>query len=133
MRVAHDGGHDGVGISVRDWGVRSAGAGGAGGGGATPDAGDRGGGTVNGDGGDGCALRIDCGAGAVALDVGDVNVGDPVVPAAFDLGLIGGGQDREQRRIAEDLVARGPALKAAMSPRATRQLGKVAGGKGQAA
>jgi len=45
----------------------------------------------------------------VAVEVQRVGIGDPL-PEDADLVLIGGGQDREQRRIAEDLAARGPAL-----------------------
>jgi len=60
------------------------------------------------------ALVHRCEARGIEAEVVDVNLGDPLDPAAFDLVVIGGGQDREQRRIADDLVARGPALKAAI-------------------
>ena len=43
-----------------------------------------------------------------------MNVGDAFDPASFDLVIVGGGQDREQRRIAGDLVAKGPDLRRAI-------------------
>ena len=49
------------------------------------------------------------------LDVTSVSVGDRLDPAAHDLLYIGGGQDREQALIAPDLVAKGPALEAAVA------------------
>ena len=39
------------------------------------------------------------------LDVHGVSVGDPVRPQDFDLLYVGGGQDREQALVAQDLVA----------------------------
>ncbi|MBI2767241.1 MAG: glutamine amidotransferase [Chloroflexi bacterium] len=69
---------------------------------------------IYGDRGNVIALRYRCEARGIALDVDDINVGDLFDPAEYDLVLVGGGQDREQRRIADDLVARGPALKAAI-------------------
>jgi lipid II isoglutaminyl synthase (glutamine-hydrolysing) len=69
---------------------------------------------IYGDRGNVIALRFRCEARGIALEVTNVNIGDPFDPAEFDLVLIGGGQDREQRRIADDLVSRGPALKAAI-------------------
>jgi lipid II isoglutaminyl synthase (glutamine-hydrolysing) len=69
---------------------------------------------IYGDRGNVIALRYRCEARGIVLGVVDVNIGDPFEPYEFDLVLIGGGQDREQRRIADDLVARGPALKAAI-------------------
>ncbi len=69
---------------------------------------------IYGDRGNVIALRYRCEARGIELEVTEVNVGDPFVPTDFDLVLIGGGQDREQRHIADDLVARGPALKAAI-------------------
>jgi CobQ-like glutamine amidotransferase family enzyme len=69
---------------------------------------------IYGDRGNVIALRYRCEARGIELRVEDVSVGDAFEPAEFDLVLIGGGQDREQRRIAEDLVAKGPALKAAV-------------------
>lgn len=69
---------------------------------------------IYGDRGNVIALRHRCEARGIALDVTEVNIGDPFDPAEFDLVLIGGGQDREQRRIAADLLERGPALKDAI-------------------
>jgi hypothetical protein len=69
---------------------------------------------IYGDRGNIIALRHRCEARGIQVQVTDVNVGDPFDPADFDLVVIGGGQDREQRRIADDLVARGPALRAAV-------------------
>src|SRR6185312_8319875 len=69
---------------------------------------------IYGDRGNVIALQYRCEARAIALEVVDVNIGDVFDPREFDLVLIGGGQDREQRRIADDLVERGPALKAAV-------------------
>jgi len=69
---------------------------------------------IYGDRGNVIALGRRCEARGIDLEVAEVNIGDPFEPAEFDLVLIGGGQDREQRRIADDLAARGPALKAAI-------------------
>lgn len=46
-----------------------------------------------------------------AVEVARVSLGDPL-PAEADLVLIGGGQDREQRRIADELAGRGDTLRA---------------------
>lgn len=60
------------------------------------------------------ALRRRCGARGIALRVTDLGLGDPFDPEAFDLVFIGGGQDREQRRITDDLLeCKGAALRAA--------------------
>ena len=69
---------------------------------------------IYGDRGNVIALRYRCEARGIALDVSDINVGDAFDPEAFDIVLMGGGQDREQRRIADDLVERGPGLKSAV-------------------
>ncbi len=69
---------------------------------------------IYGDRGNVIALRYRCEARGIALDVEDVSIGDPFDPAAFDLVLIGGGQDREQRRIADDLVTKGQAIREAV-------------------
>lgn len=69
---------------------------------------------IYGDRGNVIALRYRCEARGIDLDVAEINLGDPFEPADFDLVLIGGGQDREQRRIAADLQAKGPALRAAI-------------------
>ena len=57
------------------------------------------------------ALRSRCEALGIDYEVIAVGLGD-ALPAEADLVLIGGGQDREQHRIADDLAARGPALRA---------------------
>lgn len=70
---------------------------------------------IYGDRGNVIALRYRCEARGIGLELTEVNVGDAFDPADFDLVLMGGGQDREQRRIADDLVARGPALRDAIN------------------
>ena len=65
---------------------------------------------VYGDRGNIIALRYRCKARGIPLEVVGVSVGDPFDPAPFDLLHVGGGQDREQRRIAADLQDKGPAL-----------------------
>lgn len=69
---------------------------------------------IYGDRGNVIALKYRCEARGIAFSLAEVSIGDPFDPADFDLVLIGGGQDREQRRIADDLVARGPAIKQAI-------------------
>jgi len=69
---------------------------------------------IYGDRGNVIALRYRCEARGIAFALTGVNIGDPFDPDAFDLVLIGGGQDREQRRIAEDLVARGEGIRRAI-------------------
>lgn len=69
---------------------------------------------IYGDRGNVIALRYRCEAREIGFDVTEVNAGDPFDAADFDLVLMGGGQDREQRRIADDLVAKGPALREAI-------------------
>jgi lipid II isoglutaminyl synthase (glutamine-hydrolysing) len=60
------------------------------------------------------ALRRRCEARGIALEVTDLGLGDPFDPEAYDLVFIGGGQDREQRRIAEDLLGvKGEPIRAA--------------------
>ena len=48
------------------------------------------------------------------LEVHTVSVGDPVEPGAHDLLYVGGGQDREQALVAEDLVAKSDGVVAAV-------------------
>ena len=43
-----------------------------------------------------------------------IGIGEAFEPEAYDLLIVGGGEDREQRRIADDLVARGPAIRSAI-------------------
>jgi len=47
----------------------------------------------------------------IEVDARAVSLGDPL-PESVDLVLIGGGQDREQRRIDDELAAHGPTLRA---------------------
>ena len=49
-----------------------------------------------------------------SLEVVCVSVGDDLRPGEHDLLYIGGGQDREQALVADDLVARGAALRVAL-------------------
>ncbi len=69
---------------------------------------------IYGDRGNIIALRYRCEARSIGFEVTDVNAGDPFVAHDFDLVLVGGGQDREQRRIAADLVAKGPEIRQAV-------------------
>jgi CobQ-like glutamine amidotransferase family enzyme len=48
------------------------------------------------------------------LDVRTVSVGQAVEPGEHDLLYVGGGQDREQELVAEDLVAKGAGVRAAV-------------------
>ncbi|KAA0221240.1 MAG: glutamine amidotransferase [Chloroflexi bacterium CFX7] len=70
---------------------------------------------IYGDRGNVLALKYRCERRDIALEVREIEIGDPFDPDGADLVLIGGGQDREQRRIADDLVARGPALRDAIA------------------
>jgi len=51
-------------------------------------------------------LRERCAARGIVLDVDDVGLGDDLDVQSYDLAFMGGGQDREQRRIGEDLLER---------------------------
>jgi len=62
---------------------------------------------IYGDRGNIIALRHRAEARGIRVEVIDVIIGDEFDPKDADLLVIGGGQDREQRRIADDLVARG--------------------------
>ena len=64
-----------------------------------------------GDRGNVLALRARCAARGIGLEVQEVHPGTPWNPAEADLVFIGGGQDREQRRILADLQARAAALR----------------------
>lgn len=57
------------------------------------------------------ALQARAAEHGVGIEVTSVSLGDPL-PGDADLVLIGGGQDREQRRVADELAARGPVLRA---------------------
>lgn len=69
---------------------------------------------VYGDRGNAIALRYRCEARGIALDVDGIGIGDAFDPGEYDLVIIGGGEDREQRRIADDLAGRGPAIRSAI-------------------
>lgn len=69
---------------------------------------------IYGDRGNVIALRYRCRQRNIDLSVDEIGVGDPFDPVQYDLLLIGGGQDREQRRIEDDLLARGESLKGAV-------------------
>ena len=56
------------------------------------------------------ALRRRCALRGIDLEVDEIGVGDAWDPASTDLVFIGGGQDREQRRVYEDLLTRTAAL-----------------------
>jgi len=68
---------------------------------------------IYGDRGNAIALQYRCEARGIAAEVVDVRIGDACDLDEFDIVIIGGGQDREQRRIADDLCARGAAFHAA--------------------
>ncbi len=57
------------------------------------------------------AVRARAAEHGIAVESTPVSLGD-ALPADADLVLIGGGQDREQRRIADELAAHGAALRA---------------------
>jgi hypothetical protein len=48
------------------------------------------------------------------LEVSAIGMGDPVEPGAYDLFYVGGGQDREQALVAQDIAGKGEALRAAV-------------------
>jgi CobQ-like glutamine amidotransferase family enzyme len=69
---------------------------------------------IYGDRGNIICLRRRCEARGIGVEVEEIGVSDPFEPSNYDLILIGGGQDREQRRIAGDLIASAPALREAV-------------------
>ncbi|MDZ7727454.1 MAG: glutamine amidotransferase [Dehalococcoidia bacterium] len=68
---------------------------------------------IYGDRGNVIAFKMRCEARGIGIEVDEVNVGDPFDAERYDILLVGGGQDREQRRIADDLVAKGESIRAA--------------------
>ena len=61
-------------------------------------------------------LRRRCEERGIELAVDELGIGEPLDPAACDLIFIGGAQDREQRRVAADLLeAKGEALRQAVA------------------
>lgn len=69
---------------------------------------------IYGDRGNVICLRRRCEARGIAVQVDEIGIDDPFDPDAYDLIVIGGGQDREQRRIAADVAAKGAALREAV-------------------
>ncbi len=65
---------------------------------------------VYGDRGNAIALRYRCEARGIALEVDGIGEDDAFDPREYDLLIIGGGEDRAQRRIAGDLATKGPAI-----------------------
>jgi CobQ-like glutamine amidotransferase family enzyme len=70
---------------------------------------------IYGDRGNILALVRRCEARAIEVEVTELGLGERLDPEAHDLVFIGGAQDREQRRVADDLRAvKGEALRAAV-------------------
>jgi len=70
---------------------------------------------IYGDRGNTLCLTRRCRDRDIEVDVTELSIGDKVDPAAYDLIFMGGAQDREQRRVADDLrTNKGPALHAAV-------------------
>ena len=68
-----------------------------------------------GDRGNICTLRYRCAARGIRLQIDELRLGDQFDPAGYDLYFMGGGQDREQWRVAGDFLERkGPALRDAI-------------------
>jgi lipid II isoglutaminyl synthase (glutamine-hydrolysing) len=60
-------------------------------------------------------LRHRCEARGIELTLDELDLGDTLDPQAYDLIFIGGGQDREQRRIVRDLIdVKGEAIRQAV-------------------
>jgi CobQ-like glutamine amidotransferase family enzyme len=61
-------------------------------------------------------LRRRCAGRGIELTVDELEIGEPLDPTRCDLIFIGGAQDREQRRVAADLLAvKGDALRQAVA------------------
>lgn len=69
---------------------------------------------IYGDRGNIICLKRRAEARRIAVEVDEIGITDRFDPGEYDLIVIGGGQDREQRRIASDLAARGDALREAV-------------------
>ncbi len=70
---------------------------------------------IYGDRGNIVCLTRRCRARDIEVEVTELGLGDHLDPAAHDLIFIGGAQDREQRRVADDLRSvKGPALREAV-------------------
>jgi lipid II isoglutaminyl synthase (glutamine-hydrolysing) len=61
------------------------------------------------------ALKYRCEQRGIGFEVEDVGLGEALIPDAYDLLFIGGGPDREQQRVAGDLVeTKGEAVREAV-------------------
>jgi lipid II isoglutaminyl synthase (glutamine-hydrolysing) len=70
---------------------------------------------IYGDRGNIISLKRRCEARGIEFEVTDLDVGAPFDPSAFDMAFVGGAQDAEQRRVAEDLrTLKGDPLRAAV-------------------
>jgi CobQ-like glutamine amidotransferase family enzyme len=70
---------------------------------------------IYGDRGNIMALRHRCQSRGIELQVTELSVGDSFDAASYDMAFMGGAQDVEQRRVAEDFLrVKGPALKEAV-------------------
>jgi CobQ-like glutamine amidotransferase family enzyme len=70
---------------------------------------------IYGDRGNILCLRYRCRERGIRFQVTELGLGEPLDPQAFDLIFVGGAQDREQRRVADDLRAvKGQALQEAV-------------------
>jgi CobQ-like glutamine amidotransferase family enzyme len=70
---------------------------------------------LDGDRGNVICLRRRCEARGIHLDVDEIDIGMPLDPDRYDLVFMGGGQDREQIRVGEDLLRlKGPPLVSAV-------------------
>jgi CobQ-like glutamine amidotransferase family enzyme len=56
-------------------------------------------------------LKRRCEARSIDLVVDDIDLGEKLTPSQYDLLFIGGGQDREQARIAADLLTKGEPIR----------------------
>lgn len=70
---------------------------------------------VYGDRGNALALAYRARARGIDVETVDVAVGAPFDVEQFDLMLVGGGQDGEQRRVADDLLEKGPSIRSAVA------------------
>ncbi|HCV00710.1 MAG TPA: glutamine amidotransferase [Dehalococcoidia bacterium] len=70
---------------------------------------------VYGDQGNASALRYRCEARGITLEIASISIGETFDPRDYDLLIVGGGEDREQRRIADDLTKRGGAIRSAIA------------------
>jgi len=59
-------------------------------------------------------LRRRCEARSIGLVVDNIGIGDGLLPEQYDILFVGGGQDREQTRVAGDLQGKGDAIRQAV-------------------